>query len=858
MSLTRFLFFIATLMLMQVHPCAATTTDYQSVPDSIRKIINIPAEPSVVPSPDGEMLLFAEYGQLPAVEDLARPTVGLAGIVIDAARNSRRPLNLAVSLYTIDMESGERKTVTGLPKEAGFSHVTWSPDSEHIAFAVYEEGGVTLWVADADTMQAQRIAGLKLNDILGAPYVWHPDGDLLLTLAVPAEQGPRPEVAKHKFGPVIQDSTGFARAARTYQNLLQSAYDVALFEYLAASVIAQVSTDGEIKTLGEPSLYSSLSPSPNGKYLLTETIRRPYSYILPVSRFPYRVEVLDMQGASVRLIDELELANAVPAGRWNVRTGAREAAWNPAEPAELWWVTARDGGKASANATIRDELFVLNAPFTDEPRSVFRMPMRFENVYWGGDAVFAAGVDTQSGKKYGWMLEEEMQEPIRLATGSFMPLVESADGAFRKYRLMPDEKGIYLADKRQGALLGYDIRTESKKILWTGDESVKESVIRPLEDDKEFLVRSESFTSPPNYYIRTKGNKNVRAVTAFEHPVPSLLKVQKKRLEYTRADGVRLAGDLYLPPEYTVEDGPLPTLIWIYPREYKNKAAAEKALEKENSFMPLGRTSRMFWPLMGYALLDSPAMPIIGSNGTQPNDTFLKQLEMNAEAAVSELVRTGVARADNIAVGGHSYGAFATANLLTHTSLFAAGIARSGAYNRSLTPFGFQHEHRSLWKNPELYKNMSPFFHISKINSPVLIIHGDHDQNAGTHPEQSVRLHQALVGLGKTSRLVLLPYEGHSYYGQESVMHAIWEMTRWLDSHLEPLKEQPQSAGSEPVNAQPDTTIQPHAAPVQVEKPKPARVEPQAEENAEHRSVQPERPAQAEKTEHAANATQTY
>ena len=791
----------ATVSLLLAAPCAAEIS-YQTVPEPVGKIMNVPAPPKGVPSPDGENLLLINYGALFSVEELTHPTVGLAGILIDTKSNSRRPLNLAGSLDVYDLEDGEKRQVVNLPEGSGLAHISWAPDGKHIAMTVYTETGLELWIADLRSLEARGLSELRLNDILGTPYVWNPDGESILALTVPEERTSQPEMSKHKFGPRVRDSSGTATPARTYQHLLQSGYDILLFEYLATSRIADIRLNGEHRPIGNPGLFKKISSSPDGEYLLTETIHRPYSYTFPVNRFPYRVEIVELnEGKTVRQVDDLQLASTIPSGRWGVRNGARHCAWNPAESAEIWWVESRDAGGREKDALIKDEILSLEKPFDAAPVSKLRMPDRFKALYWGnGNFIVATGTAPDTGSANAWIVATAREEltPQDNATGwsqfnegQLHPMILAKDGPFKQYRLSSDEKKIYLVGREtsmteeKDILFSLNLETGVKELVWQGNPDSEESPIQPMDKkDDTWLILSQSFTAPPNYFIRNKDNTEVRPVTTFAPPAPELLNVRKEHLEYQRQDGVRLAGDLYLPPGYAVDNGTIPVLVWIYPREYANRDAAEKAIRESNSFMRLGRTSRMFWPLMGYALLDSPTMPIIGSEDSLPNDTFLDQLQLDAQAAVDELVRIGVASPDKIAVGGHSYGAFSTANLLAHTRLFAAGIARSGAYNRSLTPFGFQGEHRSFWTEPELYKKMSPFFYVSGMKNPVLLIHGEHDQNAGTFPEQSERFYQALVGLGKTARLVMLPHEGHSYYGRESIMHMIWEMKRWLDIHL--------------------------------------------------------------------------
>ena len=305
------------------------------------------------------------------------------------------------------------------------------------------------------------------------------------------------------------------------------------------------------------------------------------------------------------------------------------------------------------------------------------------------------------------------------------------------------------------------------------------------EDGHLLLTRRESVEIPPNFFIRDLRSGALEAVTDFPHPTPQLLGVQKELIRYKRADGLALTGTLFLPAGHDPEkDGPLPTILWAYPREFKSASAAGQVRDSPHRFVRVGWWSPVPWVTRGYAVLSDPAMPIIGEGESEPNDTYVEQLVSGARAAVETLVERGISDPAKVAVGGHSYGAFMTANLLAHSDLFCAGIARSGAFNRTLTPFGFQSEERTLWQARETYFEMSPFVHADKIKAPLLIIHGAEDNNSGTYPMQSERFYNALKGHGATTRLVMLPHESHGYRARESIMHTVWEMDTWLSRYV--------------------------------------------------------------------------
>ena len=231
------------------------------------------------------------------------------------------------------------------------------------------------------------------------------------------------------------------------------------------------------------------------------------------------------------------------------------------------------------------------------------------------------------------------------------------------------------------------------------------------------------------------------------------------QLTYKRADGVPLSFELYLLPDY----GPgtrLPTLIWAYPREFNDADTAGQVFGSSKRFTEVTGYSQLFHVLNGFAVLDNASMPVVGDVDTV-NDTYIKQIVDDAKAAIDKAAEMGVTDPARVAVVGHSYGAFMTANLLAHCDLFKAGIAESGAHNRTLTPFGFQSERRTIWQAPDVYIKMSPFMYADKIKTPMLLIHGEADDNDGTFPIQSDRMYQAIRGNGGVARLVFLPFEAH-------------------------------------------------------------------------------------------------
>jgi len=614
-------------------------------------------------------------------------------------------------------------------------------------------------------------------------------------------------------GPAIQENIGGKRPARTYQDLLEDEYDERLFEHSLSSRVVRVSLDGRDRTIGRQGMIRSVTPSPDGKYILVETIRRPFSYSLPYYRFPRRIEVWDADGNVVKQLADLPLADNVPIAFGSVPTGPRRVDWRQDVDATLYWVEALDGGDAGVEADERDRVFMLEAPYEGEPVPLVTLGLRLSSVSWSDDELALVSEFWWATRKIrAWAVKPGTPEeaPRLLKDYSYEdrynhpgnPMMMSIGNGASVMVTARDGKTILL--RGDGAspegdrpfLDEFDIETGETSRLFRSEAPYYERVISILDVEKrEVLTRRESVSEVPNYHVRSLGNDSLRRVTRFLHPAPQLLDVQKEMIRYKRGDGVGLTGTLYLPAGYSAEtDGPLPMLMWAYPQEFKSADAAGQVADSPYRFVRISTHSPLYWLVHGYAILNDPSMPVVGEGDVKPNDTYVEQLVAGAQAAVDEVVGRGVADRDRIAIGGHSYGAFMTANLLVHSDLFAAGIARSGAYNRTLTPFGFQAEERTLWEAPEVYLAMSPFMHAGKVDEPLLLIHGEVDNVSGTFPMQSERFYDALKGQGATARLVMLPHESHGYRSRESVMHMLWEMTEWLDRYVAGTK--PEAGGA--------------------------------------------------------------
>jgi dipeptidyl aminopeptidase/acylaminoacyl peptidase len=746
-------------------------------------------------------MLLLQAPSLPPIAELAERELRLAGMRMKPRINGRSRTRPLVGLTLLRVSDGSERAITGLPENPRLENVRWSPDGKRIAFTHTADDGIQLWVADVSSGEARALTGSDLNLTMNAPPAWLGSGTLIATL-VPAGRGAEPAAPRVPSGPVIQENLGRTAPARTYQDLLANPYDEALFEHYATTQLAKVALDGEVTPLGAPAMVWDFDSSPDGNYILVEALERPFSYLVPAYRFPRRIEVIDPNGNLVHLVADLPLQEEVPTAFGSVPTGPRSVTWRADAPATLVWVEALDEGDAGAPAEERDQVYVRAAPFGGDPVPVITLGLRYGGIQWGtDDMALVSEFWWRSRQTRTWQVRpgQPGSEPELLFDRSYEDRYADPGSPDTKRNAQGRSVMITADGGRTLFLIGsgaspegdrpfldrFDVRAKQATRLFRSEAPNYERPIQLLDDEGRFvLTLRESQEEPPNFFVRDLRENTMRQVTHFPNPTPQLAGLHKELIKYQRDDGVDLTATLYLPPGYDASQGPLPMLMWAYPREFRSAAAASQVRGSQYRFTRLTGWSTQLWLALGYALLDGPTMPIVGEGDVEPNDNYREQLVASAAAAVDEVVRRGVAERGRIAIGGHSYGAFMTGNLLAHSDLYAAGIARSGAYNRTLTPFGFQAEERTVWEAPEIYFAMSPFMHAEKVNEPILLIHGEADNNSGTFPLQSRRFYHALKGLGKTARLVMLPHESHGYRSRESILHMLWETQRWMDRYV--------------------------------------------------------------------------
>ncbi|HUG40626.1 MAG TPA: prolyl oligopeptidase family serine peptidase [Longimicrobiales bacterium] len=783
----------AALAAVAFTPLAAQD-GYRTPPAPIPAILEAPPLPFASVAPTGDRLLLQERSNLPPVAELAEPMLRLAGMRINPATNGSHGATALTGFTLKSLSDGSERRVR-VPEDGAYGFGAWAPDGRRVTFTRTTDQGIEQWVADAATGDARRLTGASVNGVAGG-CEWMPDSRRLLCMMVPDGRSAPPAEPRVPAGPTIQETRGRKAPVRTYQDLLQDAHDEALFDYylIAQPTLVDVTT-GERAVLGAPAVYDGVEPSPSGEYFLVERIRRPYSYMVPRWVFPRTIEVWDRQGRAVRAIADVPLADAVPIR--GVRTGPRSVQWRPLRPASLVWVEALDDGDPDREVEHRDRVLLLDGPFRGEPRELARTGERYGGITWGERGV-ALLSDFDRSRRWArtWIMDADRAGAARRLLWDRS--VEDAYGdpgspemrtteAGNRVLLMDGDR-IYLSgdgaspEGHRPFLDRLDLATLRTERLWRSEPGAYEAVVTVLEPSgQRILTRRESRTEPPNYFVRDLRRGQRVALTDFRDPAPQLRGITKQLVVYEREDGVPLNGTLYLPPDHRPGQR-LPVVMWAYPREFVSADVAGQVRSSDDRFTTIGGISHLFFLTQGYAVFDGPSMPIVG--GDTANNTYIQQLVMSARAAVDKLVEMGVGDRDRMGIGGHSYGAFMTANLLAHSDLFRAGIARSGAYNRTLTPFGFQNETRTFWEAPEIYFAMSPFMHAGDIDEPILMLHGEADNNSGTFPIQSERLFHAINGLGGTARLVMLPHESHGYRARESTMHTLAEMIGWFDTYV--------------------------------------------------------------------------
>lgn len=801
----KFQLTLALTALISSATIAQENISYQKPPQEIMNLVDYDRAPSVSIDSKNEYMVLMYRPTYKTLNDLNQEELRLGGLRINPQHyiSSTVTYNNKIAIQKVGTK--QVVPVKGLPENARIANLSWSPDEKKMAFTNTVDNGLELWVVDIPSATARKLSNLILNANLGNPITWYRNSQALLVNArlenEPTLIDPAKDIPK---GPIVSVSDGSVSANRTYQDLLKNKTDEANFEQIVTSKLYKVDLNGGVSLFKDAAMYGGTSFSPDGNYIMVSTIEKPFSYIVPLSRFPSKAMVYDINGNLIKTVNELESAEVLPKGFMAVRKGKRSMGWRSDKPATLSFVEALDNGDPAQKVEYRDAVYLWDAPFNTTPTLLAKTPQRFGGITWGNDTLaimYDNWYDTRNIKTYRINPAQPSKAPVVLFDRNYQDIYndpgsfETKKNEYGRQVLALEGSELFLSGeghskKGQFPFIDkYNINTLKSNRIFQSAYTDKVLDIISITDFKkgEALIRLQSATAYPNYYILSGlGKKStIKQVTDFSNPFASIAGVHKEVIKYKRKDGVELSGTLYLPAGYDKKNGEkLPLLIWAYPAEYKDKASAGQSTHNPNEFTFPYYGSFVYWVTRGYAVLDDAAFPIIGEGETEPNDNFVDQLVWNAEAAIDAVDGLGYIDRKRVGVGGHSYGAFMTANLLTHSDLFACGIARSGAYNRTLTPFGFQSEQRTYWDVPNVYNTMSPFMQADKMKKPMLLVHGEADNNPGTFTLQTERYFQALKGMGAPVRMVILPKESHSYVAKENILHLLWEQDQFLETHL--------------------------------------------------------------------------
>ncbi len=789
-------------MLLTLHLEAQIDLGYQTPHKDILDLADAPLPPRFMMNDEATIGILFSRSNFKTIEELSEKEMRLAGLRINPKTNISSRTRYYTKIEILDIKSGTVHPISGIPDRARFANLRWSPDQKKMSFTTTEVDGVALWVIDIENKSGKQITNANINANMRGSIVWMKDSESILYRKTINKGSLINASEAIPTGPTISENDGKKAQNRTYQDLLKNKTDEHNFEQLATGEIWKVDLNGNETKWKEAGMYSATSVSPDGNYVLISEIQRPFSYIVPYFRFPVNYTLYDQNGKLVKEFLSVPLIEDLPKGFMSCRKGPRSLDWRDDRPATLVWAEALDGGDPEKEVEHRDAVYQLDAPFTSKPTHLLNTLNRYSYIEWSDDELAVAHDywwNNRNTKSYTFNPSDNKQEPKIIVDRNYQDQYNdpgrfiTKQNRFGKDEIYKKDGKVYLIGEGfsdEGVYpfvdeLNLETGQKERKYQASDKDKLERLWFAINMDEGKILSLIQSPTEYPNYYVRDINDGSATPITSFENPFKALEDVSKELINYKRDDGVELSATLYLPKGYNKKSGEkLPMLMWAYPREFKDASTAGQVTSSANEFTYPYYGSPVFWVNRGYAVLDDAAFPIIGQNEEEPNDTFIPQLVANGKAAIDAVDKLGYIDRERVGVGGHSYGAFMTANLLSHSNLFAAGIARSGAYNRTLTPFGFQSEERNYWEAPNIYYEMSPFMHADKMKSPLLLIHGQADNNSGTYPMQSERYFNALKGLGATVRLVMLPKESHGYSARESVMHVLWEQDQWLEKYV--------------------------------------------------------------------------
>ena len=784
-------------------------------------------------APDNEHLLIPIRQEFSTLERMSRKTYRLAMLELNPHANREWRLSThgigGLKVYSL---SRRESWPIQLPEGILVSDMTFSPDSRQIAFLAHLEAGTQVWVADVASGEARALSqAAVMVTLAGRPQrgrpvdapsrllQWTPQGSLL-TLLVPQGRGPEPQQPAIPDGPLVRRTRDKATPTPTYPFLLRTPHDHALFRYYTTAQLAELRPGQPPRNIGDPAMYLEFSLSPDGRHILAERLEEPFSDMINYQGFPRRLEVMDLDGTVLETIREVPLHEGGTRGSRNrlMADRPREVSWRPdGKGLSLLWQEPKpeadqgqDSEDSQPDAPRKDRLMLLAPPFDLDAAQTLssQEKKRFSQVLYSAEGRYAIAQlsgDNDSGQSRTsivafdlsasppaqFVVAEDFDPDDPLATPGEVLTRRSSNGIERAV-FSSDGKAAYLKGsgyhedfKPRPFVDRVEIESGSSQRVFEGAAEMFEEPLAPLDDDlNRMVVSRESKAIFPESYLWARDG-SMDKLTDNQDPFPEVASARRVDFEFTRRDGLKIQGRISLPPGY--QPGVrLPAVFWTYPREFKSfKEYKRASIERRNhnAFPHLNyRNASEIWLTQGYAVVE-PDIPIIGE-GNSYNNNYIAHLVDSMYAAIRKVDELGYVDVDRLGHGGHSYGAFATANILAHTPFFKAGIAGDGAYNRTLTPMSFQNERRFIWQAQDVYLEMSPFFSADHLDTPLLMYHGADDNNTGTFLIQSERFLQALTGLGKTAALYIYPFESHGPRAKATYLDLWARWLEWFDRYV--------------------------------------------------------------------------
>jgi dipeptidyl aminopeptidase/acylaminoacyl peptidase len=769
---------------------------YKVPDDRIKDVYEITKPPYLIFKPFSKSAFEITYKGQIGLNELVEEDLELAGKKFLPRINASRKFYQTDSFSLVDFANDSSDQID-IAKYATIRTVFYSWDYSKAIMTYEMEDGISFIYVDFKTKKITDYPQIKLNGAMGEPHVqWLANQKEVLIQMIPEDRPQEADYDPIPQSPLIEETSGKMSQLRTYTKLLKSPNDEILFDYYFTSQIAIVNLKSKkIKEIGPAGIYPSVEISPNNKLLLVTKINTPYSYTVPYYYFPQTTSIWNLKGKEVKHIMDRPLQDEIPIG--GTYAGQRYHHWLPIAEQTLVWYQAQDEGDPNQQVEYRDIIYKSDYPFktsevffkTQHRASGYQCLSDKENIIYGD-------YDRDRLWSRQWLLNLADNSSKLITDQSVNDKYGDRGSLFtvwnkNKERLVQRNGDLIYYINNQGAspegnrpfLASFNIKTLEFTKLFEADLDKYEQISSFADSNYEsIIIGSQNIEQPRNYQLVNLLTGQRRSLTNNQNPYPDYANLKKELVNYKRSDGIDLSGILYLPHDYDGKEK-LPLIIHAYPREYASAETAGQVSGSDKTFTWYYGDDIRYLAMNGYAVLYNASIPIVGDPQVV-NDTFLEQLLAGVSSAIDYLDEREIINPEKVGIIGHSYGAFMVANVLANSDLCQVGVAKSGAYNRTLTPFGFQKERRTFWQAKDFYLQVSPFARADQINEPLLLIHGDKDPNSGTYPMQTKRLYQAIKGNGGTARMVILPFEEHSYRAKESELHVLSEINEWFDKYL--------------------------------------------------------------------------